>query len=179
MFCRGCEAAPATRRGGWLSAWRRRHQLGASAAGTADAPLDASNLHVRLWLGAAPAFDRPLPRFDVIVLAAAEIQPATLAFAGPVVRVPLRDDGDLRVTDLRGAIEAGRAAARAVASGRRVLVSSSTGRERGALVAAIALGMLTRQTPPQLIALIRQKRHPSALSQPRLQQALYRVSRLR
>lgn len=172
MFCRAHEAAPAPQRGGWLSAERRRRGLGGTAP--TEPSFDATCLTQRLWLGGVPPFDRPLP-FDVLVLAAVEHQPAALAFQGRVVRAHLPSSDELRHGEILGALAGARAAARGLVTRKRVLITSHAGRDRGALVAAIALGFATRMTTAQIVELLRRRRG-AVLSEPRMQ-LLARVMR--
>ena len=129
--------------------------------------LDASNITRRLWVGARPPFDRDLPDFDVLVLCAAEIQPERdrIAFSKAVVRAPI-PDAVLDRHELSSAILAARRAARALASGQRVLVTCRAGLNRSALVASLALGLVTRIGPAEVSELMRDRRSPEALGNP-------------
>lgn len=148
--------APTGTRGGWISAWRRAQRRG---AGT---PLDASAVARRLWVGGAPPLDRDLPDFDVLFLCASEIQPPAVAFSRELVRVPLRDDV-LTPYELKRAIIGGTQVAEALRRGQRVLVTCHQGRNRSALVAGLGIGLVTRMTTPQIVRLMRERRHPAAL----------------
>lgn len=158
-FCAKHAAAPAGQRGGWLSAYRRALARGHGAT------LDASSVARRLWIGAAPPFDRDLPDFDVLVLTALEHQPTEPAFHGVVVRCPLVD-GPLAPPEITRALTCGKSVAKALADGRRVLVTCHAGRNRSALVAGLGLGLVTRMTADQIVELIRARRRQDALSNP-------------
>lgn len=125
-------------------------------------PLDASNIVRRLWIGSKPPFDRHLPEFDVLVLCARELQPERVGFQGKVVRVPL-PDSVLSDAEMRIAFQGARATAQALAQGKRVLVTCQMGMNRSALVAALALGMITKMPALERINLIRQRRSTNAL----------------
>ena len=159
MFCRTHLAAPAGKRGGWLSAYRRRRILG----GGMDEPLDASNVAKRLWIGARPPFDRDLPQFDILVLCAEELQPERVAFHGIVVRCPL-PDAQLDDFQTQRALVTGKKVAKALAEGRTVLVTCYMGRNRSALVAGLGLGLVTRMSGDTIVSLIRARRGEGALS---------------
>lgn len=170
LFCRTHERAPAAQRGGWISAANRRRKLAA-----ADQALDASNIAPRLWVGGCPPVDRDLPEFDVLVLCAAEYQPQELAFHGRCLRCPM-PDGQLSDGQLGYALIVAREVAAALTRGRRVLVTCVAGLDRAALMAALALMMLTRRGADDLVALIRARRSSDALSNPHLRAALRRVA---
>lgn len=160
VFCRAHLTAPAGRRGGWISAERRRRARSAAHA-PHEAPMNMSNITPRLWVGAQPPFDRDLPDFDVLVLCARELQPGVIGFRRAVVRVPL-PDATLSTDEIRTAIIGGRAVAKALTAGSRVLVTCAMGLNRSALVASLGLGMVTRMTGPQIVALVRARRTPDA-----------------
>ncbi len=159
VFCAVHLAAPAGQRGGWISAEKRRRAQGKGA------PLDASNVSRRLWVGSAPPFDRDLPDFGALVLCAEEIQPERLAFTGRVIRCPI-PDARLSNQDLARVVMASRHVASELTSGRRVLVTCAMGVNRSALVASLALARITRMTPEQLIGLMRARRATNCLSNP-------------
>lgn len=149
-------------------------------AATED-PLDISSLSSsssatrRIWLGGAIPADRPLPGFDVVVLAAAEHQPERMAFTGRVHRarlVGLEQQGDLHRL-----VMAAREVASALANGRVVLVSGGAGLERSAAIAAIGIGMRTRLTADQIIGMIRERRSPLALQSTSAQALVRRLVR--
>jgi protein-tyrosine phosphatase len=94
----------------------------------------------RLAQGSAPPVGARLP-FDVVVLAAAEYQPALPGYE--VLRVPLEDRFPPKPppdTDTRNSVhETACRIARRVRSGRRVLVTCHQGRNRSGLLAGLAL----------------------------------------
>ena len=126
------------------------------------ADLDCSNVARRLWVGAAPPFDRHLPQFDALVLCAAELQPAVVAFRGSVLRCPL-PDSELTQAQTRAALSMGQTVAKQLAGGNTVLVTCAMGLNRSALIASLALGLVTYLSSEQLILLMRTKRHPNCL----------------
>jgi protein-tyrosine phosphatase len=148
-FCAQHAKAPSGQRGGWISAARRR-------------PYDATVISPRLWIGSKPPFASDLPGIDVLALCAVELQPDTLAFHGQVIRCPLPDSA-LDPVQARLAVQASAEVAAAVARGRRVLVTCHMGRNRSALVIALALHRLTTMSADRVIEHIRKQR-PSALS---------------
>lgn len=162
-FCRECGAAPATRRGGWLSAAKRKR----------DVSLDASSVAPRLWVGAAPPFDVDLPKIDMLVLCAREIQPTEIVFHGQVVRCPI-PDGELTGFELQRAVATSANVADALIKRKRVLVTCAMGINRSALVASLALGRITRLTADQLIDLMRRRRRPECLYNEHFQGILQR-----
>lgn len=106
--------------------------------------LDASPITTRLYVGAAPPPGFYGARFDVVVLVSKEYQPGKGAF--PDVRVrsyPFDDSTRPSREDFMMAWAAATAVANDLAEGRRVLVTCRMGRNRSALVAALALHMTT------------------------------------
>lgn len=166
-FCEGHASAPAVRRGGWLSAERRRRQR---VGGAEPVAFDVSNIAPRLWLSAMPPLDRDLPAFDLLVLCAADMTRDRLPFRGRVLRCPL--PRTLTIYDIRRAITAARAVAAALREGRTVLVSCATGHDASALVAALGLGLATTMSPSAIVALIRGRRSSDCLQQPQATQVL-------
>jgi hypothetical protein len=156
LFCRRHELAPAAKRGGWISAERRRRKL------SGGDKLDASNIVPRLWVGGRPAFDRDLPDFDILVLCARELQPEHVAFHGLVVRCPI-PDGHLTDGEVSRALMAAKMVADYLVGRKRVLVTCSAGMNRSALVASLGLGRVTRWSAADLVRLMRSRRHPNAL----------------
>lgn len=161
LFCSVHMQAPPAKRGGWLSAERRRRQLGASK----ETALDASNITKRLWVGSKPPFDRDLPEFDTLVLCAQELQPAQLSFKRQVVRIPI-PDAALTNDELRRALAGARHVAQALTDGKRALVTCARGLNRSAFVASIALGSVTRLTAQEIVAIMRTRRGDAALHNP-------------
>lgn len=157
-FCQRHKRASAGRRGGWVSAERRRQRMAQNVT-----RLDASRVFNRLWVGGRPPFDRDLPDFDLLVLCAEELQPRELSFHGGVFRCPL-PDATLDIQQLTAAVMAARAVGDALLQGSRVLVTCAMGLNRSAFVASMAIARATRMTAPEIIALIRSKRGAQALS---------------
>lgn len=149
-FCERHANAPAAQRGGWISAARRR-------------PYDATTISPRLWIGGKPPTDVDLPGVDLLVLAAEEVQPDHLAYQGRVLRCPI-PDAELSAAQARSATQAAVAVARAIAHGERVLVTCHLGRNRSALIVALALHQLTTMSADQIVAHIRNLRGHRALS---------------
>lgn len=168
LFCDQHMRAPTGTRGGWISAWRRAQQRGAGVQ------LDASAVARRLWVGSSPPFDRDLPDFDVMFLCAAEVQPVAVGFSRELVRVPV-PDGPLNAYELKRTLIGGKQVAEALQRGQRVLVTCQDGRNRAVLVAGLGLGALTRMTPQQIVRVMRERRHPSALTNPRLVEIMQRA----
>ncbi len=176
LFCRRHERAPAGQRGGWISAERRRRVMAASSSEALDAsnitppsPGSKANGPRRdLWVGGRPPFDRDLPKFDVLVLCARELQPASLAFHGHVIRCPIPDDV-LSSAEVRVVMGTARLVADSLIARRRILVTCSAGMNRSVLVASLALARITRLTADELIRIMRARRHPSALYNPHFQ----------
>src|SRR5262249_36039004 len=127
-----------------------------------ERPYDASCVAKRLWVGAKPPLDRDLPRFDVLVLCAKEIQPSKLAFHGRVTRCPLDDTGghgpEPTRRELNLALATGRHVAQALVAGKTALVTCAMGLNRSALVAMLALGLCTRLSATELVTIVRERR---------------------
>lgn len=170
LFCRTHELAPAVKRGGWISAEKRRR---VRSANVTHADLDCSNVARRLWVGAAPPFDRHLPEFDTLVLCAQEIQPKVIAFRGTVLRYPI-PDGELTPPQTRLALAAGRQVANALHGGKTVLVTCAMGINRSALVAGLALGLVTYLSADQIFILMKTRRHADCLHNKHFQAILAR-----
>lgn len=141
-----------------------------------DHALDASNVATRLWIGGRPPFDRDLPDFDILVLCAQEIQPGQMAFHGQVLRCPV-PDGALDHAELTRVVLTARAVGDALVAKKRALVTCSAGINRSALVAALAIGRVTRMAPDAIISLIRQRRSPQALFNTHFQDIIRRLVR--
>lgn len=149
-FCDQHAASPAAQRGGWLSAAKRK-------------PYDASTIAPRLWIGSRPPIGRDLSKVDVLVLCAVEYQPDTLTFQGTVIRCPI-PDAPLDAEQLKLVLQTSVAVAKHIVAGRRVLVTCERGRNRSALVVALALHQLTTMSADQIITHIRRVRGRLALS---------------
>lgn len=138
-----------------------------------EAPIDASNITRRLWIGSAPPLDRDLPSFDLLVLCAREIQPERTAFHGLVVRCPLVDDV-LSNAELATALRTSKAVAGALIKQRSVLVTCVAGRNRSALVVGFALSRVTMMGADEIITLIQQRR-AGALTNPHFRYLIERL----
>ena len=144
-------------------------------ASSSEVALDASNIAKRLWIGGKPPVDRDLP-FDVLALCAAEVQPDEIVFPRTVVRVPL-PDAELASYQRRRALQGAQFVARHLAGGKRVLVTCYAGLNRSALVAGLALGMITRMKPDEIVDLIRARRSSEALNNSHFVEYLRRFNR--
>lgn len=125
--------------------------------------LDASNIVRRLWVGGKPPTDRELPDFDVLVLCAQEIQPAQLGFRGLVLRCPL-PDAALDNQELARVFVIAKRVGEQLVAGKSVLVTCAMGINRSALVASLALGLITRMSADELVRVMRSRRHTECLS---------------
>lgn len=163
LFCRKHEQAPGVQRGGWLSAERRRRQR---AGGLSAGQFDASNITPRLWMSGLPPADSDLPGFDVMALCAE----AESRFHGAVLRCPL--PSSLSVYDVRAALLTAQRVASSLRGGHTVLVACQTGQEASALVTGLALGMVTRWTPKDIVGRIRRRRAAGCLSNPQYMHVL-------
>jgi protein-tyrosine phosphatase len=138
-----------------------------------DTPIDASNIVRRLWVGSQPPFDRHIPGFDVLVLCAEELQPERLGFQGTVIRCPI-PDAELSADETRRAVATGRAVASQLTQGKTVLVTCAAGLNRSALVAGVAIGMVTKFDSDRIIKLVRARRSTDCLFNPHFRQILMR-----
>jgi hypothetical protein len=151
--------------------------------------VEASLVAGALWVGSYPMGSAWLRyRFDVLVLAAKEAQPPARLFLGMrVIYAPLDDSGEpMTDKEVRTAIWAAVRVRELLDAGKRVLVTCWQGRNRSALIAALALmlppmpkrGRISR-TPScflstHAIAALRMARGPAALSNPWFLQMLER-----
>lgn len=103
---------------------------------------DATPLTPNLFIGSAPLPDTR--GFDVIVLCANEYQPEQGAFPHATLEhFPFDDRTDLTKEELKVPVKAARKVAEHIQAGRRVLVTCQMGRNRSALVSALALHFTT------------------------------------
>lgn len=125
---------------------------------------DFSCVAPKLYVGSKPPFDVQLPQFDMLVLCAQELQPhaSAIAFTGMVLRCPIPDD-HLNQAQVQLALTSSLFVAKAIRANKRVLVTCQAGINRSALVAALALGRLTKMKAESLITLMRQKRNAQCL----------------
>ena len=139
-------------------------------------PMTAHRVATNLWVGSAPTTrdDRRavIDNFDVIVFCAEEFQPKAKLFPGvEVVRCGIDDDvitwREMKLVILTAAY------IHAVRGDReRTLVTCWQGRNRSALVAALAM-IIGTYTPRQAIATVRERRKiPHVLSNPSFTQFL-------
>ena len=133
-------------------------------------PIDATRIWGTLYQGGEPPTGPSLSEagFDVLVLAAAEVQPDAWRYPGmTVIRLPMLDVPEkLTSAELYGVLVVARAIANDVARKKRVLVTCQMGLNRSGLLVATALLRLTKMKPIRIISLIRQKRGVLALSNP-------------
>lgn len=121
--------------------------------------LDATEVYRQIWVGSAPEPGYYAGRFDVLVLTSLEYQPPGYGFPGVIVRrFPFNDTGRPSDEDFGQAWRAATAVAHDVAQGRRVLVTCNMGRNRSALVAALAIHMLTGMSGARAGRLVRERR---------------------
>lgn len=170
VFCDIHMKAPPGRRGGWLSAWKRKLNMAASPMGAPQGMqmtyTDFSNVappnsSLKLYVGSQPPFDRELG-FDTLVLCARELQPERLGFKGAVVRCPLIDD-TLSKEEIRLALNTSSRVVADLKQGKRVLVTCHAGLNRSALVAALAMAQMTRMSAGEIVMHLRQRRDPNCL----------------
>jgi hypothetical protein len=120
---------------------------------------DVTHLAGDLWIGSAPRSMRGRERFDVIFLCAEEWQPPAENFPGAVVRrCGFDDSGDLTDEEIDVALNAAAQAAEDLVAGRTVLLTCAMGRNRSALVSALALHMVTGESAMRTGRLVREKR---------------------
>jgi hypothetical protein len=121
--------------------------------------LHASRITDDLWVGSAPPAGHYWGRFDVLVLVSSEYQPASGDFPGLIVRrFPFDDTEAMSKADMEAAWRAAGAVAEDILAGHRVLVTCNMGRNRSALVAALALHMLTGMSGEKAAKIVRTKR---------------------
>jgi protein-tyrosine phosphatase len=106
--------------------------------------VDITPLYTRLLLGSAPASGPRLAQLgvQVLVLCAEEYQPRSKDFPGVIVlHAPMSDDANPDNFDV--ALQAAERVKREWSRGRTVLITCLMGRNRSALVAALALVLMT------------------------------------
>jgi protein-tyrosine phosphatase len=132
--------------------------------------IDGSRILGNLFQGGIPVEGTHLCKagFDVLVLAAEEVQPEDWKFPGVhVLRLPMKDEPKLltpRQVKLLRSLS--REVAWHLERGHRVLVTCRAGLNRSGLIVASTLLRTTTMSPTQVIRLIRQKRSPIALNNP-------------
>jgi protein-tyrosine phosphatase len=128
----------------------------------------------RLWLGSEPDPTQPLPQhFDVLVLCAEEFQPSKMLANAEtrIVRCPIADSL-LYPKEETLALSTARIVAEAIDHGSSVLSTCHMGKNRSALIAALALLMLTPMDGVEVIWFIRSRRGAEALANQRFQEAI-------
>lgn len=141
-------------------------------------PIDADQIIRNLYQGSKPPFGEELSRhkFDVLVLAAQEYQPADLHFPGlRVVRAPM-DDARLSSREWDQVVRAARAVASYVRRGKQVLVTCYEGRNRSGIIVAVAVHLITGVSGARAVDIVRRQR--KAMSGPALTNPDF-VARLR
>lgn len=104
--------------------------------------MNADRIIENLWMGSRPTGSLPPGEFDVVVLAAAEVQPPREWFCGAkVLRLKL-DDGELTPEEADAAEQAAEIVASELAQGRSALVTCNMGINRSGLVTALVLKRL-------------------------------------
>lgn len=119
--------------------------------------MDVTHLAGNLWIGSAPRDARDYREFDRIYFVAEEIPPGP-AFAPEQARYYGFDDRDLDQETLTTARIAADSVTRDLIQGRRVLVTCAMGRNRSALVSALAMHMMTGMPGAEIAAFIAGKR---------------------
>jgi protein-tyrosine phosphatase len=118
--------------------------------------MDVTHLAGNLWIGSAPRSGKGYEQFDVVYFVAEEIPPVPglrkVHFMG-------FDDGELDGPTLMTARIAADSVTRDLVHGRTTLVTCAMGRNRSALVCAIALHMMTGTPGREIAAFVSQKRH--------------------
>jgi protein-tyrosine phosphatase len=142
---------------------------------------DRNEISPGLWVGSAPEPQDSLQVFDVLVLCAEEVQPLRGRFRGEVIRTGFRDTPWPEAKDVAIILKAARKVAARLAAKKVVLVTCAAGLNRSALVAGLALRMVTKTAPNQILLRIRRRRSPDALRNPAFEKLLLssRVDRSR
>lgn len=96
-----------------------------------------------------------------------------------IIRVPLNDDPVRGMTDeeVTAAVVNAGSLARYMIAGHRALVTCHQGRNRSALVAGLAMMQVFGMTSNDVVAQIRETRHPHALGNPSFVRLLQRAER--
>lgn len=112
-----------------------------------------------LWIGSyPPAGPHLAAKFDVLVLAAVELQPPVDFFPGMrLIRCPINDQDPPRKGDLELARECARDVVWWVRNGHRVLVTCAQGRNRSGLIVGVALRLMG-SSGRSVLAFVRYKR---------------------
>lgn len=123
---------------------------------------DAHRLAPRLYQGSAPPAGPELRArgFDMLVLAAEEIQPPEQMFPGVrVIRAPSDDSSHIPEATAHPAAQE---VARALRAGKRVLVTCAMGLNRSGIISALALWYATGRPGAECVAQVQNNR-PNAL----------------
>lgn len=124
--------------------------------------LDVTKVGRKLYQGSQPVPGPSVRRcgFDVLVLAAKEIQPPPSLYPGvEIVRARIDDSGPpLTREEWIEAVRAGRHVAGKVVAGQRVLTTCAKGLNRSGMVNAIALHLLTGRSGAEIVDYLRKKR---------------------
>lgn len=144
----------------------------------------ASKILGPVWIGSDPArYAASLGPFNVLVACAEELPYGPGDFPGlRVVSAPLDDDPQASRDALRLTLVTAQSAASTALRLARgpILCTCHMGLNRSALVAAYILHRLYPQLPgPQIVKIIREKRHARALSNPLFELAVKQIARLR
>lgn len=137
-FCEEHHKAPSGKKGGWISAAKRRPNHGVRA------------IDKRLWIGPTLSPSQEISHIDMIVLCAEELQPDLPLFSGKILRCPL-PHGPMSVDQGRRALLSSAAVAHEIKSGRRVIITCDQTLRRCSFVAALALCHLTTMGHEKII----------------------------
>lgn len=126
--------------------------------------LDANEIFPGLWQGSFPPEGSYLASigFKVVVFCADDLQPSQRRYPGlDVIYAPNDDDSSRPITaeELRIAVNASRAVAKAVRSNRPTLVTCKMGWNRSGLVVALALHRLTGKSGADCLEHVQTIRH--------------------
>jgi len=153
----------------------------------ADHPWTYDKIIPGLYQGSKPPYGTALSELgiDMLILAAREIQPASVYYPDvEVVRAPIDDLPGEKPLDRQGlhwVVGAARRAANALSEGKRVMVTCAAGMNRSGLVTAVTLIMHKGLSGRAAIELIRRTRRwgedgYKPLSNPQFVQMLSRIS---
>lgn len=119
---------------------------------------DASQIAPRLYQGSAPppGVELRARGFDLLVLAAEEIQPPAWTFPG--VRVIHAPSDDSSIIPEQSAHAAALEVAHALKAGKRVLVTCAMGLNRSGIITALALWYYTGRSGRECVTLVQARR---------------------
>jgi len=156
--------------------------------------LDANEIIPGLWQGSEPPRGYALAKagFNVLTLAAEEIQPKLIEFPGidAVIHAGINDDPGSGMTakEWRTATRAAKIVSDHVAAGRRVIVTCQAGVNRSGMIVALATRNVTGMSGEDCVALVRHRRgvvklpggrHLTPLCNPHFADAVGRLPALR